>query len=199
MPAPFTLTMLATGALLALVACGNQTGTDPAEAPVSVPAADAAMVTQAAEGAAAAAAAAAAPTNPLCAKATFAEVSAAAGGNFDKVDVIDEAELDYLDCVYLDSKDLYAGLTIRFVSNGKLVATSSKWPTAAAYFDEWGRSGSPVADVGKRAAWIDLPSGLLVQKGDHAMHFSASTSDLSDPAVRARFETLARAVVARLP
>ncbi len=140
-----------------------------------------------------------APKNPLCGKASFAEVSAVVGGHFDKVDVIDEPDLDYVECNFLDSRDLYAGLTIHFVSTAKLVATKSKWQTAAAYFDEWSRGGDPVSGLGERATWTELPAGLLVLASDQALQFSASKSDLSDPSVRARFETLARAVVSRIP
>ncbi len=128
----------------------------------------------------------------------FDEVSAVVGGNFDKVDVIDEPDLDYVECNFLDSRDLYAGFAIRFISTSKLVATKSKWQTAAAYFDEWSRGGDRVSGLGARAAWTELPAGLLVLAGDQALQFSASKSDLSDPSVRARFETLAQTVVARI-
>ena len=78
-------------------------------------------------------------------------------------------------------------------------AAASSWKTAAAYFEEFGRGGKPVTGLGERAAWIDLPKGLLVQKGDQTLHFQASKSDLSDAGVRTKFEALAQAVVARLP
>ncbi|MEO7936262.1 MAG: hypothetical protein ABIR27_08385, partial [Dokdonella sp.] len=103
-----------------------------------------------------------------------------------------------VECNFLDSRDLYAGLTIHFVSTAKLVATKSKWQTAAAYFNEWSRGGDVVSGLGERAAWTELPAGLLVLAGDQALQFSASKSDLSDPSVRARFETLAQTVVARI-
>ena len=187
----FLKTLLAGGLLLALVACGERTGADSVGA--SGAPAEVSMTAETSDKAASPAA------NPLCGMATFAEVSATTGGNFDKVDIIDVPDLHYLDCVFLDSKDLYAGLTIRFVSTGKLVATSSPWKTAAAYFEEFGRGGKPVTGLGERAAWIDLPNGLLVLKGDQALHFEASKSDLSDAGVRTKFEALAQAVVARLP
>lgn len=174
---------------LAAVGCGKQPDAAPG-ADVAVPAAIASAVPTASP----------APTvaNAMCAKATFEEVSAAAGASLDKVDVIDEPGLHYLDCVYLASADPYAGLTIRFVSDERLEATASQWATAAAYFDEWSGTGTAVAGVGDRAAWIPLPAGLLVLVGDQAVQVSASKVDLSDPAVRARIETLARAVVERL-
>lgn len=190
----FARTLLASGLLLALVACGERPGVDPVGASTSGPQAQASTAAQAA----ATAETASAPANPLCAMATFAEVSAATGSHFDKVDVIDQPDLHYLDCVFLDSRDLYAGLTIRFVSTTKLVATSSNWQTAAAYFEEWSRGGDSVAGIGERAVWTDLPAGLLVLDGDQALQFSAAKSDLSDPAVRAKFEALAQAVVARM-
>ena len=185
---------LFTTLLLAACADGSDVGAN-GSAGASSPKADTAIVAEAASHAAATIA----PKNPLCGKASFAEVSAVVGGHFDKLDVIDEPDLDYVECIYLDSRDLYAGLTIRFVSTAKLVATKSKWQTAAAYFEEWARGGVSVADVGERATWTDLPAELLVLARDQALQFSASKSDLSDPAVRAKFETLARAVAARIP
>ncbi|MEO6343588.1 MAG: hypothetical protein ABIO49_10600 [Dokdonella sp.] len=174
--------------VIALAACGSHVNADPVNATAGESKAGTERGPTSASG----------PSDPLCGKATYAEVSRVAGGNFDKVDVIDKPDLDYVECVFLDSRDLYAGLTIRFVSTAKLVATSSKWQTAAAYFKEWSRGGKSVADVGERAAWIELPAGLLVLAGDQALQLSASKSDLTDPAVRAKFETLARAVVARI-
>ena len=176
------------GLVLALAACASNVNTDPVNATAAESKAGIEPRTTSASG----------PSDPVCGKATYAEVSRVAGGNFDKVDVIDKPDLDYVECVFLDSRDLYAGLTIRFVSTAKLVATSSKWQSAAAYFKEWSRGGKNVADVGERAAWIELPAGLIVLAGDQALQLSASKSDLSAPAVRAKFETLARAVVARI-
>ena len=137
-------------------------------------------------------------TNPLCDLATFAQVTAVIGGNVNKRDVIQDASMPSVDCVYLDTADLYAGLTLRFFTGEALTRTDSQWPTAAAYFAEWGRSGTPVAGLGDAAAWVDMPPGLLVQSGNTALHVSASKLDLADAAVRARVETLARDVVAKL-
>lgn len=192
----FARSLFASGLLLVLASCGKQAGVDPAGSTASAPRADTSMKAVAAVEAVTPAAVV---TNPLCEKTSFAEASVAAGRTFNKVDVIDEPDLDYLECVYLDSRDIYAGLTIRFVSTGKLVASSSKWQTAAAYFEEWSRNGKTVAGLGEGAAWTDMPAGLLLKKGDYALFFSASKSDLSDPATRARFEALAKTVVARLP
>lgn len=179
--------------VIALAACGKEPAGS-GDVAAAQPQADTAMVAESV-----AAAAASAETHPLCDKATYAEVSAVTGGNFDKLNVIDVADLHYLECVFLDSRDLYAGLTIRFMPTAKLVATSSQWPTAAAYFKEWSRGGEPVSDLGERAVWTELPEGLLVLAGDQAVEFSGSKVDLSDPTVRVKFETLARQVVARLP
>ena len=44
-----------------------------------------------------------------------------------------------------------------------------------------------------------MPAGLRVLASDHALPFSGSKSVLSDPAGRARLETLARAIAARVP
>lgn len=188
--------LIASALLLSLAACGKQAGVDSTDASAAPPEADAAMV---ADAAMQAVAPALAVTNPLCEKASYPEVAVVTGGSFDKVDVIDEPGVDSVECVFLDSKDLYAGLTIRFVATEKLVATASKWQTAAAYFNEWSRGGKAVPGLGESAVWADMPAGLLVQKGDHVLHFSASKVDMSDPAVRARFEALAQLVVARLP
>lgn len=182
-------TLFAVALALAAVSCGKQPDAAPS-ADVAVPVAIA--------GAAPTAGTAPTVANAMCAKATFEEVSAAAGAGVDKVDVIDEPGLHYLDCVYLASSDSYAGLTIRFVSDERLAATASQWSTAAAYFDEWSRTGAAVAGVGDRAAWMELPAGLLVLVGDQVVQFSASKVDLADPAVRARIERLARALVERL-
>lgn len=187
--------IVAIALLIVLAACGKEPSAGSADMTAAPPQADAAMVAEAVANAASASAA----TNPLCEKATYAEVSAVTGANFDKIDVIEGPDMDYLDCVFLDSKDLFAGLVIRFVSNEKLVATSSKWQTASAYFEEWSRGGDSVAGIGENAAWTSLPAGLMVLNGDQVLQFSASKSDTSDPAVRAKFETLARMVIARLP
>ncbi len=181
--------------VIALAACGKQASTDSVNAAANKPKA----ATERVAGVPGVAVSATASSDPLCGKATYADVSAVTGASFDKVDVIDKPDLDYVECVFLDSRDISAGLTVRFVPTAKLVATASKWKTAASYFQEWSRGGNSVEGVGERAAWIELPAGLLVLAGDQALQFSASKSDLSDPAVRARFETLARAVVARIP
>lgn len=137
-------------------------------------------------------------TNPLCDLATFAQVTAVIGGNVNKLDVIQDASMPSVDCVYLDTADLYAGLTLRFFTSEALTRANSQWPTAAAYFAEWGRSGTPVAGLGDAAAWVEMPPGLLVQSGNTALHVSASKLDLADAGVRTRVETLARDVVAKL-
>jgi hypothetical protein len=56
-----------------------------------------------------------------------------------------------------------------------------------------------VDGLGDSAMWVDLPASLLVRRGDYVLRFSADRADLSDAAVRARFETLARQVLTRLP
>ena len=53
--------------------------------------------------------------------------------------------------------------------------------------------------LGDGAAWVELPGGLLVHRGDHVLHLSADKADVSNADVRARFETLARQVLSRLP
>ena len=138
------------------------------------------------------------PSNPLCALATLPEVQAVVGGTISKIDVIDEATLPNLSCVYLDQKDYNNGLTIQFISTGRLVKTGSQWNTAAAYFAEWMRTGEPVAGLGEGAAWVELTNGLYVLKGDTVMQFSASSANTKDAAVRAKFETLAKQVLARM-
>jgi hypothetical protein len=138
-------------------------------------------------------------TNPLCDTATFAEVAAVVGGNIAKHDVIEGEGMESVDCVFLDPGDLYNGLSIRFVTTDLLTKAQSPWSSAVAYFAEWGRSGTSVSGLGDAAAWVALPEGLLVHRGDHVIHFSAGRADMKDAAVRARFETLAGQVVARLP
>jgi hypothetical protein len=179
----------------ALVALGAGACDTADHGPAQPPSADAAMVVAAAVGAAAAAAA----HHPLCDAATFDEVQAVIGGHIAKLDVVDDAMQSSVDCIYLDPQDYFNGLTIRFVSTERLIATASKWRTAGEYYAEWGRGGEPVTALGDGAAWVDLTSGLLVYHRNHALHFSASKADLADAAVRARFEALARRVVARLP
>lgn len=138
------------------------------------------------------------PSNPLCALATLPEVQAVVGGTISKIDVIDEATLTNLSCVYLDQKDYNNGLTIQFITTDRLVKTDSQWKTAAAYFAEWTRKGEPVAGLGEGAAWVELTNGLYVLKGDTVMQFSASSANTKDAAVRAKFETLAKQVLARM-
>ena len=147
----------------------------------------------------AAAAEASVATHPLCETANFEEVDAVVGGRHTKMDVIDEETLHTLDCIFLDPQDIYNGFSIRFVTNERLSKAGSNWSSAKAYFEEWSRGGAVVADLGEGAAWVDLLRGLLVLRGDHAVLFSADKADLTNADVRARFETLARQVVARLP
>lgn len=176
--------------VLGVSACGTG-GSNDATAPV----ADAGMIADAVSMAAAATDA----QHPLCETATFEEVQAVVGGHIAKLDVIDEATLHSVDCIYLDPQDYFNGLTIRFVTTERLVASASQWRTAAEYFAEWGRGGEAVTGLAQGAAWVDASNGLLVYQGDHVLHVSASKADLTDTAVRARFVTLARHVVARLP
>jgi len=175
-----------------LAACSDSANTSSSDA-VS-PVADAALVAQAAADADAAVA-----SHPLCDLASFADVSAVAGGNFNKLDVIAADDMNSVDCIYLDMSDLYNGLNIRFVSTEKLLATSSKWLTAASYFEEWGRGGTPVAGIGTSAVWADLLGGLLVLQGEHVLLLSAAKLDPADAAARAKLESLAGQVVGRLP
>jgi hypothetical protein len=87
---------------------------------------------------------------------------------------------------------------LRFVTTERLVATESPWRTAAAYFAEWGRNGTAVEKIGEGAAWIELPAGLLVLVGDHAFHLSTGKVDMTTPESRARLETFARQIAARM-
>ncbi|MBK7043669.1 MAG: hypothetical protein IPH50_08225 [Rhodanobacteraceae bacterium] len=175
-------------AVTALVACGGSNN----DASVQATPADVA-------DAVAAAAEASIATHPLCALVEFDEVSAVVGGHIAKLDVIDDESLHSVDCVFLDPQDIYNGLSIKFVSTERLVKTASRWSSASAYFEEWGRGGTVVAGLGDGAAWVELPGGLLVHRGDHVLHLSADKADVSNADVRARFETLARQVLSRLP
>jgi hypothetical protein len=172
---------------LALAACGANDATAPQATPSDVGAA----VVAAAEASVA--------THPLCDTAKPEEVDAVVGGHHTKMDVIDEETLHTLDCIFLDPQDIYNGFSIRFVTNERLIKAGSNWSSANAYFEEWSRGGDVVADLGDGAAWVELPKGLLVHRGDHAVLFSADKADLTNADVRARFETLARQVIARLP
>lgn len=147
----------------------------------------------------AAAAEASSATHPLCALAQYAEIQAVVGGNISKVDVIDVPLSQSVDCVYLDPSDLYNGMTLRFTTTERLTQAGGQWANAAEYVAEWGRTGTPVPGLGDAAAWIDMPAGLLLQRGDYALHLSASRADLAQLDVRTKFETLARQVIARLP
>lgn len=178
--------------LLALAACGPKVDSNN---PASPPQADAALVEEAVSNAAESSV----TTHPLCETATHAEVQAVIGGIVGQVDVIDENTLDHISCIYIDAKDLYNALKIEFVTTERLAITTSQWPNAAAYFAEWGRSGTSVAGLGDGAAWPDLLGGLLVHKGDYVVHLSGEKADLADTAVRAKFETLAQQILSRLP
>ena len=177
-------------ALVLLVGCerGTETNTAAPEASAS----DVAT-------AIASAADAATKTHPLCSLATYDEIRAVVGGHISKVDVIDDPMSQSVDCVYLDPSDLYNGLSLRFTTTERLTQSGSQWSNAAAYVAEWGRTGTQVEGLGDAAAWIELPAGLLLQRGDYALHLSASRADLTQADVRAKFETLARQVIARLP
>lgn len=175
---------------LALTACG--TGDDATTTATTASPADVAT-------AVAAAAEASIATHPLCELASFDEVSTVVGGHIDQRDVIDEASLHSLDCIYLDSHDFYNGFALKFVTSERLQKTDSRWSSARDYYDEWSRGGTAVADLGDAAMWVDLPAGLLVLRGDTVLHLSADKADLTNAEVHARFEALARSVVSRLP
>lgn len=175
---------------LAIAACGAGEGSTSASTTAS--AVDVAT-------AVAAAADASVAKHPLCDLAGFDEVSAVVGGHIDQRNVIDEVSLHSLDCIYLDSHDVYNGFAIKFVTSERLQKTASRWTSASAYFEEWSRGGTPVADLGDAAMWVELPAGLLVLRGDTVLHFSADKADLENVEARARFETLAGSVVSRLP
>lgn len=130
--------------------------------------------------------------NPLCDAVTFAEVQAVIGGNVNKVDVIEDGSMASIDCIYLDTSDLYAGLTMRYFTADTLSSSGSQWPTASSYFAEWSRTGTAVTGVGDSAAWTELPAGLLVLSHDTVLQISASRLDFTNAEVRARIETLAR-------
>lgn len=191
--------------MLALAACGAEQTPSAGQSPASSAAqpSPAAQTEQSptsnAEEPSPAAQEDAAPTNPLCDLATLTEVQAVAGGNISKVDVLDVEDLTDLSCIYLDQQDFNNGLTIKFVTTDKLVELDSQWKTAAAYFAEWTNKGEPVAGLGEGAAWVELTSALYMLKGDTVMQFSASSTDIKDAAVRAKFETLAQQVASRLP
>ncbi len=179
--------LLCTLAVTTLVACGGSNN----DAGVQATPADVA-------NAVVAAAAASVATHPLCALVEFDEVSAVVGGHIAKLDVIDDESLHSVDCVFLDPQDVYNGLSIKFISSERLIKTVSRWSSAQAYFEEWGRGGTAVAGLGDGAAWVDLPGGLLVHRGDHVLHLSVDKADVGNADVRARFETLARQVLSRL-
>jgi len=185
---PYRQLLLCTLAVTTLVSCGGSNSDASAQA---TPADVGAAVVAAAEASVA--------THPLCDTASFDEVSAVVGGHIDKRDVIDEATLHGLDCIYFDSHDLYNGFALKFVTSERLQKTDSSWPSANAYFKEWSRGGTAVADLGDAAMWVELPAGLLVLRGETVLHLSADKADLTNADVRVRFETLARQVVSRLP
>lgn len=145
------------------------------------------------------AAEAAAVAHPYCDAATFAEVGAVMGAQIGKVDVIAGEGMYSVDCVYLDPANIYDGLSIQVVTTELLQKADSPWSTAVAYAEEWGRGGRAVDGLGDGAMWVDLPASLLVRRGEYVLRLSADRADLADAAVRARFETLARQVLARLP
>lgn len=182
------LTLLGTTALLAACEPAPDDGTEPAPASASEVA-----------SAVAAAATAAASTHPLCDLVSYDEVRGVVGGNISRLDVIDDPASPHVDCIYLDPSDHYNGLTLRFTPSARLVAAGSPWTSVSAYVEEWARSGDPVPALGDAAAWVEFPPGLLLRKGDFALHLGASRADLTQVEVRARFETLARQVITRLP
>ena len=145
------------------------------------------------------AAEAATTSHPYCDAATFAEVGAVIGAQLGKVAVSAGEGMQSVDCVYLDPANIYNGLSIQFVTSELLQKADSPWSTAAAYVEEWGRGGRVVDGLGERALWVDLPASLLVRRGDYVLRLSADQADLTDAATRARFETLARQVLERLP
>lgn len=136
--------------------------------------------------------------NPLCEKATFAEVQAVVGGSISKLDVIDEPDMSNLSCVYLDTQDLYNGLTIQFITDERLKASKSRWSTAKAYFEEWTGGGDGVSGVGEGAAWSSLTNSLYALRGSTVIQLSSGKADIADAAVRARFEALAAQILGKL-
>lgn len=188
-------TVLAACLLMTLAACGPKS-TDAAEA--TEPQADAGMVVESVAGAAEASAAA----HPLCELVTFADIQAAGGGNVSQLDVLNAADSDNIQCIYIDQGNyLGAGMSLHFVTSEKLAATAaSRWTTAAEYFEEWTRTGTAVAGIGEGAAWVDLAgSALYALKGNTVLQISGTGLDASDASVRAKIETLAQQVIARMP
>lgn len=169
----------------ALAGCGADTGPQASGADIA--------------SAVASAAEAESMRHPYCDAARFVDVGAVIGATIDKVDVIAGEGMHSVDCVFLDPANFYNGLSIQFVTTELLRKADSPWATATAYVEEWGRGGVAVEGLGDTAMWVELPASLLVRRGDYALRFSADKADLSDAAVRARFETLARQVLARLP
>ena len=138
-----------------------------------------------------------AQAHPLCDLASLAEVQAVIGGRVEKRDVMDDAGMPIVDCLFLDADDVFNGLSLRILTTARLQANDSPWANAKAYFDEWSRNGEPVAGIGDGAAWIDMPASLMVWSGDRAFHLSGGKLDLADLQVRARLEELARRIASR--
>ena len=139
----------------------------------------------------------AATTTSLCDLATLAEVQAVTGGTIPNVMVGNLDNLQYSDCTYMDPQDFSKSLRIVFTTSEKMAKTGSPLQNAAAYFAENTKSSEPVAGLGDKAAWVEGSGyALYVLKGDTVIEFGAPSRD---PAVRAKFETLAQQIVSRLP
>lgn len=133
----------------------------------------------------------------LCDLATLDEVQAVTGGTIQNVIVGNLDNLQYSDCTYMDPQDFSKSLRMVFTTSEKMAKTGSPLQNAAAYFAENTKNGEPVAGLGEQAAWVEGAGyGLYVLKGDTVIEFGAPSRD---PAVRAKFETLAHQVVSRLP
>ncbi len=103
-------------------------------------------------------------------------------------------------CGFVDENNNYRGLTFTFHTSADLSVSEDHWDTAAEYFEEFTRKGTTVANLGDAAAWTDdMFTALYVLRGDMALRITADHPDFNDPAHRARFEALARKVVAGLP
>jgi len=141
-----------------------------------------------------------ASSRALCASADAADVREAIGGSPGAGDVVlDDPDMG-ISCMFVDTGNYNNGLSLLFHTSADLRAADGRWETAAEYFEEFTRKGEKVSGLGDAAAWTNIGfAALYVLRGDTVVRMTSANPAFGDTAARARFEALARKLVARMP
>lgn len=136
----------------------------------------------------------------LCASVAAADVAQAIGGTPGAGEVTTDDPLTGIGCVFVDSGNYYNGLSLDFRTNADLLASGGQWASVTEYFEEFTRTGQPVAGLGDAAAWVDdMFPALYARRGDVSVRMTSDNKSFANPAEHAKFEALMGKILARLP